>query len=571
MAEIHHYRIKEHLKSVYSDKIDLGRVPFSNPSQIETAMLSRAQAGLSIIYLSNASVDESIEAITDDFKDNGIDAIYSDPLKKTLYLCQSKWISSGQGAPKKRDIQSFLKGVDDLIKLRFEKFNDAVLSKKEIITNSLKDINFKIRLVLTYTSNTPISSEARDEVENYLKDINDDFDDTFGYEVVSQQQLYKALLKGIENSPINLEQITIYDWGKHEEPFEAIYGEVQAEQLAKIWKEHGQSILSKNLRNYKGDSTVNFQIKHTLSNSPNHFWYFNNGMTILCSGIGKSAIHGNDRKAGVFSFNNVSVVNGAQTLGSLGEAFRYFPSEIKNARVQVRFINLEQAPEEFAKEITRYNNTQNRIENKDFAALDPNQERIKHEFLLDKKEYVYRTGEPKPINSNGCDIEEATFALACAHKNINLSVIAHRNIGSIWADIEKPPYIQIFNNRTTGLEVWKAVTVSRIVKSKLVESNLMTSENKQMTSIYGDSLILHKVIEYFGRNRITNHNPEDDIKTYEIEELCDSILESLCASIDQLYPKIHPINLFKNRDKIETLSQRIDQLQGRSRDLFNQD
>ena len=96
----------------------MSNFPNFGDDEREKAMLSRAQAGLAIIFLSKASVEDSVNAITDDFKDSGIDAIYADKINKTLFLCQSKWISNGKNVPKKKEIQSFLKGVDDLIKLK---------------------------------------------------------------------------------------------------------------------------------------------------------------------------------------------------------------------------------------------------------------------------------------------------------------------------------------------------------------------------------------------------------------------------------------------------------------------
>ena len=65
--------------------------------------------------------------------------------------------------------------------------------------------------------------------------------------------------------------------------------------------------------------------------------------------------------------------------------------------------------------MTTATNTQNRIEKRDFASLDPTQDRLKNELLLDlNKQYIYKTGERQPPPENGCNIDEATIALACA-------------------------------------------------------------------------------------------------------------------------------------------------------------
>ena len=568
MSDIHLFRIEQHLKSEFSELISLSDIKHLNKTEQNTCFLSRSQAALAVKYLTNSTNENAANSVCDGFGDNGIDAIYIDNDNKTLYLVQSKWISKGNTSPKKKEIQSFLIGVDDLIKLRFDKFNDKIKERKTDLINCFKDISFKIRIVLTYTSNQPVSNEAKKEIDEKVNLYNDSTD-LFSHIIVNQKELYKGLLSGIDPSPINLNEITIYNWGKHTEPYEGLYGEVEAEQIAKLWKEYGQSLMVKNLRQFKDVSQVNDLIKFTISNQPQNFWYFNNGITALCKGIGKSAIHGNDRTAGVFSFKDVSIVNGAQTFGSIGDAYKYYPDQIKNAKVQIRFINLANAPEGFEKEITRYTNTQNRIENKDFASLDPEQERLKHELLLDKKEYVYKTGEKIMKKDVSCDIEEATYALACAHEDISLSVIAHRNIGTIWLDIERPPYKSIFNSLTTGQKLWRAVTISRIVKDCLSNINNLYSENmRSMTAIHGDGLILYKVFQIFGRENLDNEDPKLSIDKKQINDLVDNILVTLCEGIDQLYPGIYINSLFKNTEKITRLSKYIDVKLNLEKNLF---
>lgn len=569
MSDIHIYRIEQHLKDVFEPLIDLSDISKLSSTEKYKAFLSRAQCALAIKYLARTSNEQAADSITDGYQDNGIDGILVDFEDKVLYLAQSKWISKGSSVPRKKDIQSYLFGVDDLIKLNFNKFNDRVIKKKDDLIKCFKDPTFKIKLVITYTSMQPIAGEALQDINDRI-DLYNDSTDLFCLTTVTQKELYKALLAGIEHTPINLTEITLYNWGKHSEPYEALYGEIEAEQIAKLWAEYGQTLLTKNLRQFKDVSQVNDLIKYTLANQPDNFWYFNNGITALCKGVGKGAIHGNDRTAGVFSIQDVSIVNGAQTYGSIGEAYKQFPENVKNAKVHIRFINLNNAPEGFEKKITRYTNTQNRIENKDFASLDPEQERIKHDLLLDKKEYVFRTGEKIHDRINGCDIEEVTFALACANDDINLSIIAHRNIGSIWLDIDKPPYKTIFNIQTTGQKVWRSVVISRFIRDKLGAYNPLFEEDiKSIVAIHGDSLIHYKVFQIFGRQKLGFEDPDYKIEKEIIQRIVDEVLNTICVGIKELYPMVYINSLFKNADKVINLSRYIDFKLGLEKNLFN--
>ena len=78
----------------------------------------------------------------------------------------------------------------------------------------------------------------------------------------------------------------------------------------------------------------------------------------------------------------VSLVNGAQTTGTIGSVYAETPELLSSACVYIQMIDLGESNEEQAAQITKLSNTQNRIEGKDFASLDPNQERLRMELSL---------------------------------------------------------------------------------------------------------------------------------------------------------------------------------------------
>ncbi|MEO0340253.1 MAG: AIPR family protein, partial [Bacteroidota bacterium] len=406
-------------------------------------------------------------------------------------------------------------------------------------------------------------------LDDKIAELNDGGYETFSYRILNQRDLYNSLLSGTQGEPINLEKISLSNWGKHEQPYEAIYGEIEADEIAILWTKHGDKILAKNLRKFQGSTTVNSQIRLTLSKRPSDFWYFNNGITVLCKGISKGPLHGSNRSTGIFSFKDISVVNGAQTVGSIGEVSKSFPEEVKNAKVQIRFINLEDAPEDYAKEITKFNNTQNKIESKDFAALDPNQDRLRNELFLDQKRYVYKSGDSKPKRDEGCDIEEATTALACSHPNVELTIQVQREIGRIWEDIDKHPYKSIFNEKVSGVKLWRTVQIARMVEDYLSDYIIFNSDFDRLLAIHGGKLILNKVFKLYGYHKLESRNPDFEIDKGEIITSTERIYEILAQSVNQLYPKVYLNSLFKNKTKTLRLSESIDNSLGISRNLFS--
>lgn len=87
--------------------------------------------------------------------------------------------------------------------------------------------------------------------------------------------------------------------------------------------------------------------------------------------ITRKLLHGTTREMGLFVLEGVSLVNGAQTTGTIGTLFAESPEILTTANVLVQIIDLGDSDETQATQITKLSNTQNRIDGKDFASLIP--------------------------------------------------------------------------------------------------------------------------------------------------------------------------------------------------------
>jgi hypothetical protein len=160
----------------------------------------------------------------------------------------------------------------------------------------------------------------------------------------------------------------------------------------------------------------------------------------------------------------------------------------------VRIISLEQCPPEFVRKITRAANLQNAVGNREFAAMDPVQHRLATDFALDRRKYVYKSGEADPKGDEGCSIVEATQALACA-KSAALAVQAKREIGALWADTDAPPYTDIFHEDLSSARVWRAVQVMRGVDDELLKLRIARLPRADMVAIHMNRLILYLIFQ----------------------------------------------------------------------------
>ena len=142
----------------------------------------------------------------------------------------------------------------------------------------------------------------------------------------------------------------------------------------------------------------------------------------------KTIVGGSSRDFGTFKAADANVVNGAQTVSTIGR-FTGNPENLKRVRVPLRIISLESAPDEYGTLITRTNNTQNRIEPRDFVAQDPEQLRLRTELLVESVDYCVIRTESFVAGPSAFDLQEATSALACASGKTSLAVQAKREIG----------------------------------------------------------------------------------------------------------------------------------------------
>ncbi len=453
-------QIRTRISDTLAPLVDVSDV---QSGQEEIQRLTRGLAALALVHLLDTDPNAATAAITDGFGDNGIDAIAVDAENSVVYLVQSKWSQNGTGSPALGDVQKFIKGFRDLVNAEFSRFNAKVQAKKNALVAALNDPDVRFVLVIAHSGQDPLSAQAETAIQDLLAEVNDPID-TASFTMLSQAELHQFLTMGIHGKAPDL-AVTLYDWGSTQEPYAAYYGQVDASEVADWWRKYNVKLFRQNLRQFLGDSDVNASITETLVKEPGKFWYFNNGITVLCQKVAKTALGGTSKKTGKFAFEGVSIVNGAQTVGCIGRAADDHPQAVGDARVSIRFISLENCPDDFAEEVTRGTNTQNRVGPREFVALDSEQDRLATELALDGKRYAIKSGESSPSPDSGCTVVEATVALACAQSESDFAVQAKREIGRIWAGAEtaggSSQYRRLFGPKLTGHQLWRTVLVLR--------------------------------------------------------------------------------------------------------------
>jgi hypothetical protein len=554
MGQLHVTQIQRRIEETVLRHIDVSDLAKHLPADQERARLSRALAAFVVLKLTGMEPMAAAASVTDGQDDNGIDAIAVVPDRARIVIVQSKWASDDKGSAGLDEMLKFREGVKDLVELKWEAFNQRVRSRSNDIEQVLLKTSVTIDVVFAHMGTGELAADVRRRIDDFVADMNDP-SPTAAFSYYGQKQIHRLLVEEQSAPRIDL-TVELSDWGQVDGPPRAIYGQVHATEVVDWFAVHGRNLLAKNVRLVLPDSEVNQSLVDTASNNPSAFWYYNNGITVLCDSIEKAPAGGADRRLGTFAFSGASIVNGAQTVGSLSRAATQGKhDDLKSARVMVRFISLEHAPPNFASEVTRATNTQNRIGGRDFLSLDPEQARLRDEFAVEKLSYVYRNGETDPQPDLGCGVVDASVALACAD-SAALATQAKREISRLWDDIERAPYKQLFNATTTYLRVWRSVQVLRVVEAELTSEADSLEARPKGIAVHGNRLLLHLVFQQLHHSRIDDPEFAWDAEVERARSLVRPTLAEMVALVESDFPG-YPASLFKNATKTADLARRV--------------
>lgn len=552
MSKLHVTQIEGHLTSKLSSIVDMSDcAQHSDPTQVRKALLTRGLAALAGAHMTGAPLEELAKYVTDGPKDGGIDLIYFDANELTLYLIQSKWHDDGHGSIDLGDALKFIDGVKKVLNDDVASLNPRIQAKKTDIERALFDANAKFVLVLAHTGQEDLSSEVQAAVEEYVTDQNDTSELMF-LRVLKQGELHRAVASGLAGAPVSAE-VQLHGWAQVKDPHMAVYGRVCATDVAAWMKTNGSRLFEKNLRQFLGTSPVNQDIVDTLLKRPEYFWYFNNGITAVATVVAKKPIGGNSAESGIFECTGFCVVNGAQTVGAIVAASNQDPQTVAKAMVSVRIIASEQSPPAFASEVTRFTNTQNAIEKRDFVALDPEQERIRQELHIEGVEYIYKSGNLSSPAAKRFDLTEATVALACCNADISLAVQAKREISKLWEDLSKAPYKQLFNGTVGGPSVWQAVQALRAVDQALSSEAKRYSGRDALVCVHGNRFIEWVALKALGMAP----SKQFAAVTASVNAVVEETVAKIVAAVKADFPDSYPASLFKNLSKCKTLAAKL--------------
>ncbi len=324
--------------------------------------------------------DSGVEALTGETSDKGIDAIFLDHTARQAIIVQGKY---------REKLGVYREGRNDVLALA--DMSSLVNSDKSLQSTYLKKISPRVRAKYTslvrcvtkqgyglrlYYVTTGICSESlRTEAMKRINQVDGDAE-LIIFDAPLVQAVFKDYLEGVAPAVPSLilrigcegavqTQGNVYRFDPRSK-IESWVFSMRANDVGEMYTKVGLRLFARNIRGFLGDTEINKAIAATISNEPDNFWYYNNGITIICDRAKKEQHRGED----VLKVDRPQVINGQQTIRTLSE------TESGQASVLVKVIQIpreslsEDEYDDLVRNIVKATNWQNSIKTSDLVSND---------------------------------------------------------------------------------------------------------------------------------------------------------------------------------------------------------
>lgn len=347
----------------------------NSPVSTNTAFKS-----LFISYLTEAGETFVSDCTLVDFKKNGenmkLDGYAFNEYFRSLTLIVSKY--QGKSKPekvKKTEIDKLLKKVLKFYKTcgtdSFEALEESSdgYQAYEFIKKHKQDIETVKIILLT-----------NDETVQYIPEDTRNGKVSISYDVWDIERLYQSVLGGqaVERQlVVKLKKkystsLPLIKVKGENDIYDCYIGVISGNLLARIYESEGQELIQKNVRSFlQATGKVNKGIKVSLANEPQMFMAYNNGISTVADSI----VVENDLNDGdvvnITEITGWQIVNGGQTTASIYNAYKSkLPLDQVNVQIKLSVIKQKDQAEDIIHNISKYANSQNKINMSDFNAND---------------------------------------------------------------------------------------------------------------------------------------------------------------------------------------------------------
>ena len=247
-----------------------------------------------------------------------------------------------------------------------------------------------------------------------------------------------------------------------------------------------------NIRIYlKQRTKINKNIKTTaLSPESHRFFYFNNGITIICD----SFSYLKNSRSPVIQLKNIQVVNGSQTIHALYDAFLEDNGQFESLDILCRIY--QTTNQELTTKIAEYTNSQNPVNSRDIRSIDYNQIKLEKELEALGFFYERKKGQYSSAHKNKRIDAEKVGQILMAFYN-KLPSEAKNNKRILFAE----KYEEIFNDEITAdkvllsYQLFEKIEIDKNLQKESFISGIDENEKSSYIS-YASYWILYFLSEF---------------------------------------------------------------------------
>ena len=343
--------------------------------------------------------EEAIAALVGGSKDKSLDAIFVDEPAKKVFVVQGKYRHRmDAGTEHRSDVTAFadlahIFADNEAFASYIEGLETAAAGKAEAARKRLHSRGY--RLQLYYVTTGRCSPSLTEEAERVVRQG----DSTASIDIIDGKRILRLLADYLDGvaPPVPLLELEIENGQgiKLDGVLQRFDGHTRIESwvfpvgvwhISEMYEQSGIRLFARNVRGFLEETAVNKNMEATLLREPDYFWYYNNGITIICDQAEQK--NSNGRK--VMRIVNPQVINGQQTTRTLHKK----ATKDSKATVLVRVISVPRDCDEesnrfdnLVSKIVAATNWQNAIRASDLMSNDRRQ--IDLERNLRKLDYQY--------------------------------------------------------------------------------------------------------------------------------------------------------------------------------------
>jgi AIPR protein len=449
----------------------------------------KALAAKAVQILTGRTTAEAVSAVTDGHDDLGVDAVTYSVGTNELWLVQAKWSEKGRAVFSVADAARLIHGFRALDNSEFDRMNARLQTFADQVRRMLTTPDVRVHLVAAAMAESGVARTVRDMIDAQASELPYWID----FRVLSAADFHVAVRDHLRPGPVSIEATFADGWFAHEHPYRSYVGIVKGSEVARWYLDNGPALMGHNARRLLAADEVSENLLASPLKNPDHFLFFNNGLTVMCDGVVLEPLAAGGQTEPVrLHLTNAVIVNGAQTTLALYRTYESNPGSLADLRVMLRVVVTEGTPDGFTEAITAATNTQRRMEPRDFVALDELQVRIREDFKVSlNKDYTLRRGQPQPAPETGCAVDEAALALACAHPDPALISRALSSTDYLWQHAPDGAYTDLFGHRPSARVIWHSVQRLRSLRKAVHEHALQLNGRLAAIAEQGELVIAH--------------------------------------------------------------------------------